>query len=339
MISRRTTIFVGLATATAATAATAAAAGRGVTQDVRRAAGDTSPYRSARRVLAQTLPRIDHGARAAADVPGAVHRNFPQIVEQNFARLGKAPFERMFVELSELEFQTLGGLYMQACMQQARDLRLLDLFAERLEVGTLARLAPHFGAEPLSAALLRMAPEKSQGFAQALSAYGQGTHGVVAAMPPVAFVGPTIDYTIHEVYLSYRTAPLGALSVKAALYETAMFAGRHLVAAWGIGYAVGTALAYVTETYAPGLWNSIGGAVHTVVQSLSTALEPVTQASWQSQGAHTFGLSSFESMMMQTIGGDYQVVYAWSLVSGGGYVRCGANEWCPPWEQYATPAN
>lgn len=334
MVSRRN-MFIGLT----AGAVASAASGRGIAQDASRAAGGALPYRSARHILAQALPRIDHGARSASDVAAAVHDNFPQIVEQNFARLGRAPFERMFVELSDLEFQGLAGLYMRACMQQARAPHLLDLFAERLDAGKLARLAPHFGSEPLWAALRRTSPEKAQDFAQALSVPEASARIVGPAVPPAALAGPTIDYTIYEIYLSYRTAPIGALSVKAALYETAMFTGRYLVAAWGIGYAVGTALASVTETYAPGLWNSIGGTVHTVVQSLSSAFDWVGQAAWQVQGAATYGLTSFESMMMESTGGDYAVVYAWYQIRSGGTEKCGSNQWCPPWDPHVAPVN
>lgn len=334
MISRRN-MFIGLT----AGAVVSAASGRGIAQDASRAAGWASPHQSARHILAQALPRIDHGARTASDVAAAVHDNFPQIVEQNFARLGKAPFERMFVELSDLEFQGLAGLYMRACMQQARTPRLLDLFSERLDAGKLARLAPHFGSEPLWAALRRTSPEKAQDFAQALSVPEASARSVEAAVPPAALAGPTIDYTIYEIYLSYRTAPIGALSVKAALYETAMFTGKRLVPAWGAGYAIGTALASVIETYAPGLWGSIGSAVSTVVHSLSTAADWVGQAHWQMQGAATFALSSFESMMMESTGGDYAVVWPWFQVRGGGSEKCGSNQWCPPWDPHVAPLN
>ena len=333
MISRRN-MFIGLT----AGAVASAASGRGIAQDASRAAGGALPYRSARHILAQALPRIDHGARAASDVAAAVHDNFPQIVEQNFARLGRAPFERMFVELSDLEFQGLAGLYMRACMQQARAPRLLDLFAERLDAGKLARLAPHFGSEPLWAALRRTSPAKLLQFDQALATQptAESAPKPVAtapstAAPPVALTGPTVDYTLYEIYLAYRTAPIGALSVRAALYQASMYAGTHLGLAWWAGQTVGDVLAPLIETHAPGLWVSIGGALHAVVEGLSRATESVTRAIWQIEGAQTFGLTSFESMMMSTTGGDYGVVYDWWRYSGGsGSGQCAPNQWCPP---------
>lgn len=338
MISRRS-MFIGLATATAAGAA---AAGRGVTQDVRRAPGVTSPHRSAREILARALPRIDHGARGVHDRASAVHRNFPQIVEQNFAVLADAAFNRMFLELTPLELQALSEHYGRACAEAARQPRLLDLFAERADATRLAELAIYFGPLQVRDSLMRMAPERGHHFDQALArqaraslALAVGTSAPSAAAPPVALTGPTVDYTLYEIYLAYRTAPIGALSVRAALYQASMFAGGHLGIAWWAGKTVGEALAPLIEAHAPGMWESIGGAVHSVVEGLTRATEPVTRALWQIEGAQTFSLTSFESMMMSTTGGDYGVVRDWWQYNGGGSSgQCGPNQWCPPYFVY-----
>lgn len=59
----------------------------------------------------------------------------------------------------------------------------------------------------------------------------------------------------------FRTAPVGNLSVPGALSETLSFAGGRLIAAWGVGYAVGTGISQLIQTYDPSLDDAIGGTV------------------------------------------------------------------------------
>ncbi len=94
---------------------------------------------------------------------------------------------------------------------------------------------------------------------------------------------PTVGMTLYEIYLDFRTAPIGSLSVSGALYETASFAGSKLFGPYGAfttGYALGTALSDLIQNYAPDLWVDIGEYVAADVDALSYGLddEPLTQA-------------------------------------------------------------
>lgn len=137
-----------------------------------------------------------------------------------------------------------------------------------------------------------------------------------------------LDYTVYEIYLSYRTAPMGSLSVQAAIYETAVFAGQRLISAYGAGYAVGTALSLLIQTYAPSLHVAIGYGIYTAVDWLSSAwstsnMQQIGHA--QQNSFPMFGVPSYHSSYFPSFG-DYGITYEWSHMQGGGG-GCGYN--CP----------
>ena len=71
--------------------------------------------------------------------------------------------------------------------------------------------------------------------------------------------------TLENIYLDFRTAPVGSLSAPAALLSTAAYAVTALSAAGYTGYEIGSALAPLIEKYDPSLYSAIGDDVGAVV--------------------------------------------------------------------------
>lgn len=108
--------------------------------------------------------------------------------------------------------------YRLVCTEQSRPAPLLDLPAERCAASTLAYLADYFGAELIEAAVARSAPALREDLFLALASRalaGRSTWPDLRQAMAEANSGPTIDDTPKEIYLSFRTALVGALSVKA----------------------------------------------------------------------------------------------------------------------------
>ena len=98
---------------------------------------------------------------------------------------------------------------------------------------------------------------------------------------------PTLDMTLYEIYLEFRTAAIGSLSVEAALYETAAFAGANLGTAFGVGLTIGTGIDWLIQTLDPPLWNMIGDTEGTIVGDCVSLWEDTT-ASNQTKGNALF---------------------------------------------------
>jgi hypothetical protein len=94
--------------------------------------------------------------------------------------------------------------------------------------------------------------------------------------------GPSvnIDMTLEEIYLEYRTAPFGSLSPAAALWETTAFAGKNVTIAAGAGYAIGTEIHNLIETYDPSLNDAIGGTLDIMLEHLMEAKTAAEQQQW-----------------------------------------------------------
>lgn len=111
---------------------------------------------------------------------------------------------------------------------------------------------------------------------------------------------PTVDFTLQEIYLEYRTAPLGSLSVQGALYETAVFVGARLVPAYYVGSAIGTGIHYLIETYAPQLDDDIGGTIDQMIQQLQNALTDIQKGQFTNAAREAMGMPP-----MLNAGGNY----------------------------------
>lgn len=171
-------------------------------------------------------------AGAAAQVigttPEAIHRNFTGVVTRNLANAGTAS---RVARLSDAELAAIARAAAQGAPTERAG--LLKLLASRLDGAALVRVARAFGRAPVEAAVAAYAsPETRSAFAGAVAGLRapppEGGGGGRAPRPSPSPPRPTIDMTLREIYLEYRTAPVGSLSPSASLAETAMFAGRYL---------------------------------------------------------------------------------------------------------------
>lgn len=101
---------------------------------------------------------------------------------------------------------------------------------------------------------------------------------------------PTVDMTPYEIYLDFRTAPVGSLTVTASLYEAGVYIGTRVSAAFGAGYAVGTAANELIETYDPELEETIGGTVAQMLQQLQDAVTAAAQGGIEKSFDSLFGV-------------------------------------------------
>jgi hypothetical protein len=279
----------------------------------------TAPDAVSKEILRDALSALHQGTPQGADPRPYFHRNFPQIIEQNVAILGAADTAALLDRLTDKEMGDLARLYVAATGDAARGGRLLLVFASRLDAVRLGRVSKFFGHAPTYEAILRIAPEKASEF----SRHTDPNYASPSAGAQVLGAGQYLDMTPNEIYLDLRTAPVGALSATAALYETGMILATQVGIAFGAGYSAGTAAAHLIETYSPGLYVAIGATVAGMVDQISLAGSLASQGQLEQATGALFGLDSFSSDAMETFGGDYGAADAWEFFSTGGNAGCG----------------
>jgi hypothetical protein len=134
-------------------------------------------------------------------------------------------------------------------------------------------------------------------------------------------VGKWLHFTPYEIYLDLRTAPVGALGVTGALYETSLALTPAIVSSFGLGYTAGTIAADLIQTYSPALWDAIGGTVAEMVNNIHAAASLAAQGQLQEAAGELFGLTPSVTGAMAGYGGDYGVAGAWAAMEGG-------DTWC-----------
>ncbi len=276
----------------------------------------TAPDALTRSVLANTLWRIDQGAVKGVDSSPTIHKNFPQIIEQNFARLDARAASAVVDSLTDKELSHLAQLYVTAATDTGRHgSPLLQLLATRVDPARLGRLSKFFGYLPTYEAVVRAAPGKAVAFEGFTTrSYAAPRYG----MELTGSAGKWMNFTPTEIYLDLRTAPVGALSVSGALYEAAATLATELGIAYGVGYTAGTAANYLLQTYKPELYDTIGGTLNEMVNRLKNATDSATQGNLERSIADLF---SFNDTMMDTFestGGDYMVCEAWAELADQG---------------------
>jgi hypothetical protein len=78
---------------------------------------------------------------------------------------------------------------------------------------------------------------------------------------PMSGPAPTIEMTPYEIYLEFRTAPVGSLGSGASLVETTKFMGSNIALAAGVGWEIGSQIYNLIQQYDPALDDAIGGTV------------------------------------------------------------------------------
>jgi hypothetical protein len=233
-------------------------------------------------------------AQVIGTTPEAIQRNFMGVVTRNLGNAGTA------TRVSRLSDKELHAIARHAAQgTPAERAALLKLFAMRLDARALVRIARAFGRAPTEAAVEAyadrptraaferdvaglMAPDPDEGG-------GGGGGGTTTPYPSPSPPRPTVDMTLEEIYLEYRTAPVGSLSPAGALAETAQFAGVRLSAAYGAGYAVGTVISWLIGTYAPDLDDTIGSTIATMIDNFWEASGEVQQGHFEAAFDQLFG--------------------------------------------------
>ncbi|HEY9024957.1 MAG TPA: hypothetical protein VIP05_11700 [Burkholderiaceae bacterium] len=316
----------------------------------------TAPDAVSRAILSVPAVRFEDGAESKGDVPAAIARNYPQIIEQNFARMDASATHALINNLSDVELQAIAQLYANANADTHRTGALLLIAADRLDGPHLARLSRFFGYAPVYDAIAKIAPTKAQIFAQnapimyAAPLAGGATPAMMAAQSP-AFVSkaqlsvtgggalsptqtfkPVVSMTFEQLYTGFRTMQVGSMAGTAALYETTVYAGGQLGAAYAGGYAIGTGLTWVAQTYLPdwyyGTFVDAVGSTVDWFQSVANTVGSFYGSSIYDLGQYEINIAPVMNVpsgavsRMETSGGDAyvtqpMVVY---LYGGGGCV-------------------
>ena len=297
--------------------------------------GDLPKDAISRDILSHRLAKIDQGAPRGMNPSYTIHLNFPQLIEQNFAALDAQSAARLFDNLSDRELGDLAQLYTTATSDSGHPPKILAVLAQRLDGARLGRASQHFGFAPVYEAVTIFSAHKSLEFQRnsqiAFSAPIPGrplslSRGKVVSngfIGPNAGVGEFLNYTPFEIYLAFRTSPIGALGAAGAAYETTVLMSGALGQAFGLGYAVGSLLAPVLQTYAPNLYEAIGGTLNQVIENIMST-PPATPARGDAEksGAEVFSLDPIASNEIYDTGGDYEVASDWRDYGGGGGGGC-----------------
>lgn len=255
-----------------------------------------APDELSRAILAHALTRFDQGGKAAkkagkGGLPWAVHHNFAQIIEQNFAQLSSAQAGQVIDSISSdvngAGLTDLATFYNQATLDAGHKPRLLDVLSRRLDAGRMALVTAAFAAAPAG---VKHAPG------------GQGYW---------------LDYSPSEIYLDLRTMPKGALSPASALLETGTYVGWELYMAAYAGWTAGSLMAPVIEKYAPNLYNDIGkylyNAVNYITQDgthlVDIGVDQQAYGMWYVRS--NWGVPVSYDGLVEKSGGDYQSGWGW----------------------------
>ena len=141
---------------------------------------------------------------------------------------------------------------------------------------------------------------------------------------------PNTDMTPLQIYIGFRTSPVGALSVNSSLFMSASFVGGLLYTSYQIGHAVGTWAYGQMLPAIPDRLDNLGANVAMVVDwfqsvfsspppmdpngSLMNHIDNIQVGNFQQSVAPSFELSPAESTLMQ-MGGDYGITQPWADVA------------------------
>ncbi|HEU0276970.1 MAG TPA: hypothetical protein VFQ95_04015 [Rhodanobacteraceae bacterium] len=218
--------------------------------------------------------------------PEEVQAGFAATIERHFARPGAAA---VFARLSDKELSDLAALYKSSA--PVGDVDLYRTLASRLDANQLIRAAVAFGAAPVEAAVRSVASATVEGaFTAELALDAQAAQSTGAVgVSGIHTMTPNVGMTLREIYLDFRTDPVGSLGVRDALAETGFYVGSELVGAATVGYALGQGLNYLIENYAPGLDQAIGGTEYNMVQDMQSAATEFEQGRYEKSIDALFG--------------------------------------------------
>ncbi|HEU4991329.1 MAG TPA: hypothetical protein VFT52_02420 [Luteimonas sp.] len=227
-----------------------------------------------------------NAAQVIGTTPAEIEHRFVRVVTANLANAGTAS------RIARLSDKELGAIAWHAGQGAATDrAQLLKLFATRLDAASLVRVAHAFGRAPVQAAVHAYAsPEiraafdaEAAGFAPPPEGGGGGGGG------GGSYPRPNLNMTLEEIYLEFRTAPVGSLSPAASLAETSMYAGGWLYLAYKTGDKVGTEIHELIETYDPRADATLGEIIGSMVENFWLATDAVEQGHYEAAFDDLFG--------------------------------------------------
>jgi len=301
----------------------------------------TAPDRLTRAILGERFTPVHKRLVPGADFAAILREAIPTVIERNFARLDSAGVAVLLGGFSRGELHLLANTYANA-LGGSRPGRLLDVLAMRMGGKELAQLSPFFGFSPVYEASWRSAPEKTQEFLEHANPNDVAPvpEAVYSPIKNVRYVTggrfiktftPNLDMTLRQIYTGFRTSVVGGLSVKAALYETTVYASKPLQFAFYGGLAVGTGISMLMQEFAPSLHTSIGAGIYTIVETLTntSTYSNLIAGAAQAECATYFSMGSVATTIAET-GGDYGVCSAWYFSLGGGSGgSCSRSGTCP----------
>jgi hypothetical protein len=256
-----------------------------------------------------------HATSAAAQVigttPEAIERNFIGVVTRNLANAGTAS---RVARLSDKELRAIARHAAQGA--PAERAGLLKLFATRLDAPALVRIARAFGRAPTEAAVHAYA---SEGIRAAFENEEEGMAPPEPEGDSGSYPRPNLNMTLEEIYLEFRTAPVGSLSPSAALAETGAYAGAWLYLSWQVGTGLGEQIYYVMSTYAPDLDDALGGIIASMIDNMWLASSDIQDGHYEAALDELLG---FPVTSSSDPSGDWDITmpmveyYQWSATCG-----------------------
>lgn len=293
---------------------------------------------ASRLALAQPLLHLRQGAADGSDLAVAVHANFARIIEQNFAMASPEQAARWLDTVEVRSLSTLAQAYVNATEHRGREAVALHILAHRLDAVRLARLATHFGYRRMSTAVAQAAPARLAAFvaradasvarpvAGEMNLHRNLACGTTASARPSVF----LDHGTEEIYLCFRTAPVGATSVAAALFQTGAVVGGALPAARNPGARIAAYLSLAAQLLPPPVWELLAPRLSAWMQAFSGAggrwsslPEDERLARLQREGCvDIFQLPMPLQAALAEAGGDHRCTGAWAAACH--QHRCGA---------------
>lgn len=207
---------------------------------------------------------------ALGTTPAEIHARFAHIIERNFE---SGDTDGVLSRLTDGELHALARDYGRETRGDTS--HLLKVLARRASARNLGRVSAHFGLTNTYRAIGSDAPS------DVAAAFYAGHFSKMQAAPDV-------DMTLEEIYLEFRTAPGGSLSLLGALEEAATYIATKVSVGFGAGYAVGTAASYLLETFAPDTNVAIGGTIDAALTNLQAAAAAFMAGAYESDLASMF---------------------------------------------------
>lgn len=160
--------------------------------------------------------------------PQEIDERFAQVIERNLD--DPARIEQVLSQLSDTEMSALATEY------------------TRTTYGNTMVLDEIIASTATAATAQRFQAMEAQAISRATA------QGLPAPLTPT----PNINMPLTDIYLEFRTAPIGSLSTTGALAETALFAGARLVPAFYASQILGNGVDALVSLFDPNFNNRVG---------------------------------------------------------------------------------